>query len=63
MEQSKHASGAHKWLGYLRSGTDNYDSFIGYVREEARKGNLTLEDVGTSEGELASFKKRVRVRA
>ncbi|MEX0918619.1 MAG: hypothetical protein WDZ85_01490, partial [Candidatus Paceibacterota bacterium] len=48
---------AHKWLGHLRNGTDQYDSFIGYVREEARKGNLSLADIGTSEEELASFAK------
>ena len=55
--ENRFVTEAHKWLGYLRSGTDQYDSFIGYVREEARKGNLTLEDVGTSEDELASFKR------
>jgi len=51
---------AHKWIGLLRNGTDKYDSFIGYVREEARKGNLSLADIGTSEEELSSF---VRVPA
>ena len=51
--KNQHVSEAHKWLGYLRNGTDQYDSFIGYVREEARKGNLSLADVGTSEEELA----------
>jgi len=50
-------SEAHEWLGYLRNGTDQYDSFIGHVREEARKGNLSLADIGTSEEELASFLK------
>ena len=55
--KNQHVSEAHTWLDYLRNGTDQYDSFIGYVREEARKGNLSLADIGTSEEELASFAK------
>lgn len=47
---------ASQWLTHLRDGTSQYDSFIGYVREEVRKGDLTLADVGTSEEELASFR-------
>ena len=47
---------AQKWLGFLRNGTDRYDSFIGYVREEARKGNLSLADIGTSEEELEELR-------
>ncbi len=54
--ENRHISEAHKWLGHLRNGTDMYDSFIGHVRKEAHKGNLTLEDVGTSEAELAEVK-------
>ena len=48
---------AHKWLDLLRNGTDDYDSHIEYVREEVRKGKLSLADIGTSEKELASFVK------
>ncbi len=44
------------WLGYLRDGTDQYDSFIGYVRREAHKGNLSLADIGTSEEELEELR-------
>ena len=49
------ATAANQWLNHLRAGTSQYDAFIGYVREEARKGNLSLADIGTSEEELSSF--------
>ena len=57
MKTDRYKEEAQKWLGYLRSGTDQYNWFIGYVREEARKGNLSLTDIGTSEEELESFAK------
>ena len=53
--REKHIQEAQIWLGYLRNGTDDYDSYISYVREEVNKGNLSLADIGTSEEELASF--------
>jgi len=49
---------ARKYLDYLRKGSDQYDTYIRYVREEVRKGGFTLEDIGTSEEELESFKKQ-----
>jgi uncharacterized membrane protein len=48
---------AQEWLGFLRNGASDYDLLIEYVREEATKGNLSLADIGTSEEELASFRK------
>ena len=51
-----HILNAHKLLALLRDGTSMYESFICYVREEAKNGNLTLEQVGTSEEELAQLK-------
>jgi len=47
---------AKKWLGFLRAGTDQYDSMIGYVREDVRKGNLSLADIGTSEEDLEQIR-------
>jgi hypothetical protein len=48
---------AQESLGFLRNGTSQYDLFIEYVRKEARKGNFSLADIGTSEEELASFRR------
>ena len=47
-----HIAEARKWLDLLRNGTDQYELFEEFVLEEARKGNLTLDEIGTSEGEL-----------
>ncbi len=47
---------AQELLGFLRSGTDQYDFFIGLVREEARRGNFSLADIGTSEEELEELR-------
>lgn len=58
MTVNRHQAEAQKWLAYLREGTDQYDPFIGYVREEARKGNLSLADIGTSEKELEELRVR-----
>jgi len=52
-----HQTKATKWLNYLRNGTDQYDSLIGYLREELSKGGLTPEDIGTSDAEINGFKK------
>lgn len=56
MTTNRHKVEAQKWLDYLREGTDQYDSFIGYVREEIQKGNLSLADIGTSEDELEKLR-------
>jgi len=47
---------AQKWLEYLRSGADQYDSFLKYLREEVQKGGLTLKDIGTSKEELEKLR-------
>ncbi len=57
---SQHKEEAQTWLNYLRAGTESYDAFIGYVRREAAKSNLSLADIGTSEEEISSFA-RVKV--
>ena len=49
---------AQKWLEYLRSGTDQYESFLRYLLEEVKEGGFTLKDIGTSEEEL----KKLRVK-
>jgi hypothetical protein len=51
------AKEAMKWLSYLRQGTEYVESFTRYVREEVQNAGLTLADIGTSEEELASFRK------
>jgi len=51
-----HKKKAQKWLEYLRSGTDYYESFLEYLRREVQKGGLTLKDIGTSEEELEKLR-------
>lgn len=57
---NRHMPDTHIWLVYLRGGTDQYDAFLGYLREEIRnsKGKLSLAKIGTSESEL----KQLRVK-
>ena len=54
--ESEHKTAAVEWLGYLRNGTEMYDSFIGYLHREVGKGKLSLADIGTSEEELAKLR-------
>ena len=54
--ESASKTAAVEWLGFLRDGTSQYDSFIGYVRKELEKGKLSLADIGTSEEELAELR-------
>lgn len=49
---------AKKWLSYLRRGSARSEHFATYIRKEARKGGLTLAEVGTTEDELSSFEKK-----
>lgn len=58
MTANQHRVEAQKWLAYLRDGTDQYDSFIGYLRREVQKGGLSLADIGTSEEELEELRVR-----
>ncbi len=44
-------------LGHLRRGTEQSDEFISFLRMEILKGEVSLDDIGTSEEELASFTK------
>lgn len=52
----RHLKEACKWLGYLRSGTDQYDACIRFIHEDARKGNFSLLSIGTSEEELEELR-------
>ena len=47
---------AQECLDFLRSGADNYESFLEYLRKEVQKGGFTLEDIGTSEEELEELR-------
>lgn len=47
---------AEFWLEALRRGTYQYEYALGHVREELKKGGLTLEDIGTSEKELKKLR-------
>lgn len=46
---------ALQWLNYLRNSTPEQDRLVGFVREDLRKGGLSLADIGTDEEELSSF--------
>lgn len=54
--KTQHEVEAQEWLNYLRDGTDMYDSFIGHLRKEIDRGNLSLADIGTSEEELEQLR-------
>ena len=56
--KTQHEVEAQKWLNYLRDGTSEYETVLGHLRGEVRKGNLLLADIGTSEEEL----KQLRVK-
>jgi hypothetical protein len=47
---------AQKWLKRLRSGIEHYEICLGFLLEEAQKGGLTLEDIGTSKEELEQLR-------
>lgn len=44
---------AMHWLNALRCGTTEQKKTLRFLREDIRHGHLTLEDIGTDEGELA----------
>jgi len=54
-----YTSEATNWLKLTRerSQESNMDSHVGYIREYAKKANITLADIGTSEEEIASLLK------
>lgn len=48
-----HMKETQKWLRYLRSGTDQYNSFLKQLLEEVqKKGGFTLKNLGTDKEEL-----------
>ena len=54
-DKDKHMQEARKWLGFLRDGTDQYQSYLDYLRKEVERGGFSLADIGTSEKELSLF--------
>lgn len=54
--QTKAKMDAQKWLGFLRGGTDSYDLFLRYLREDVQKGGFCLEDIDTNETELEELR-------
>ena len=44
------------WLGYLRKGSKNYDSYTQYILKDVAKGGFSLKEIGTSKEELDSFR-------
>ena len=53
--ENEHKTAA-MYLGYLRKGTTQYDSFISYLRREVQNGGFSLADIGTSEEEIAELR-------
>lgn len=44
------------WLELLRSGTEDFELIIGYLREDAKHEGFSLADIGTSEEELHNLR-------
>jgi len=49
-----HKSLAKIYLEYMRKG-ENLDLFVIYLRDEVKKGDFSLVDIGTSKKELVDF--------
>lgn len=47
---------AEEWLGILRNGSPDHQSFAKYLRQDAQEGGFTLEEIGTSEDELEKLR-------
>jgi hypothetical protein len=47
------------WLSALRNGSNQFDLFLSYLREEIQKGGLSLVEIGTSHNELEGFRSQL----